>query len=77
MLDVSLLELYHFQEFFFPFFDGGKLQDDEKALTDITRFPLNYKASPIKSLGFEYALGLGYLNRVFSCGPFPFEGLQN
>lgn len=77
MLDVSLLELYHFQAFFFPFFDGGKMQDDEKALIDITRLPLNYKAIPIESLGLEYALGSKYIIRIFSCGPFSSEGLQN
>lgn len=37
LLEVSLLELHHIQAFFFPFFDGGKMQDEEKALTDITR----------------------------------------
>lgn len=55
MLDVSLLELYRIQAFFFPFFDGGKMQDDEKAMIDITRLLLNYKAIPGESLGLEYA----------------------
>ena len=57
VLEVSLLELYHIQAFFFPFFDGGKMQDGEKALTDITILPLNYKAIPVGSLRLEYALG--------------------
>lgn len=75
MLDVSLLELYRIQAFFFPFFDGGKMQDDEKALIDITRLLLNYKAIPGESL--EYAWGSEYIIGVFSCSPFSSEGLQN
>lgn len=57
VLHVSLLELHHIQALFSPFFDGGKMQDDEKALIDITRLPLNYKAIPVGSLSLEYALG--------------------
>lgn len=57
VLKVSLLELYHIQAFFFPFFDGGKIQHDEKALADTTRLPLNYEAIPVGSLRLEYALG--------------------
>lgn len=57
VLHVSLLELHHIQAFFSPFFDGVKMQDDEKALIDITRLPLNYKAIPVGSLSLEYALG--------------------
>lgn len=65
-LDISLLELYHVQEFFFPFLDGRKMQDDEKALIDITRSSLNYKAILVGSLRLEYALGSDIIG-VFSC----------
>lgn len=68
VLDVSLLELYHILAFFFPFFDGEKMQDDKKVLIDITTLPLNYKAIPVASLGLEYALGSECIIGVFACG---------